>query len=280
MVLYGRSSDEAARQARRFYSAIFSKPALASYVHYLALGDWINANEGQAEIHGKPLSQIAPQLVSERNEYSEAEKSSWLEALQRGEDSDPWIALLLPQMRELRKLSINWPDTSHHLMNLLRKLSLASEPFFPYLQEVYSGAYDEVESATPSYYVDAFFRMSSVRKLGCYALREYFTNPDDENDLDEAEHNDPWSLISQKQDTLAFRCSNITHLDLAEVNAGNGMQEWIMACKTLKSFRVNHSFSVAPQMSFNLGTYMKHSQLTKERWDLFGLSLILAANST
>ncbi|KAJ5595834.1 hypothetical protein N7450_002292 [Penicillium hetheringtonii] len=71
--------------------------------------------------------------------------------------------------------------------------------------------------------------MSSVRKLGCYALREYFTNPDDENDLDEAEHNDPWSLISQKQDTLAFRCSNITHLDLAEVNAGNGMQEWIMA---------------------------------------------------
>ncbi|KAJ5517470.1 hypothetical protein N7527_009030 [Penicillium freii] len=240
------------RQVRSFFSAIFGRPKLATHVHSLAIGCSAGTGgeglEGQAEVDGKLLSQIAPQLVSERTEYSEVEKSKWLKDLREEEESDPWIALLLPKLTELRKLSIFWPDVSRHVMNVLRKLSMAPEPNFPHLQEVWSASYDGVESAIPSYYVNAFFRMPSMRKFGCNDLGESVV--DEDYLVIMAEELDPRALISRKQDVLPPRISNIVDLDLSHVNAGNGMQEWIHACKALKSFRLSHNNGVGPGGEF------------------------------
>lgn len=42
------------------------------------------------------------------------------------------------------------------------------------------------------------------------------------------------------------RSSNITQLDLSNTDAGNGIREWIQACKALKSCRITHSDVVSP----------------------------------
>lgn len=282
VVVYRRGdSVKSAKAVRSFFSAIFGKPVLATYVHSMTLGyPKDDVKEGQAEVDGKPLLQIVPQLVIERNEYSEAEKTKWLEDFQRGDASEPWIALLIPQMKELRKLTIEWPDVSDYVADCLRKLSMAPEPAFPHLQEVYSTSYDGTESANPSYYMDAFFRMPSVRKIGCYAMGEIFEQEEDELELgydedyedffSDSELNDPWSIVNRKRDALLSQSSNITDLDLSTVNAGNGMQVWIQTCKALKSFRLTHSMIVGPGNEYNPKKIYKalsfHKQTLESLW--------------
>ncbi|KAJ5950272.1 uncharacterized protein N7479_008685 [Penicillium vulpinum] len=223
-----------------FLYAVTRTPRLASYVRSLKV-KWWDPEAPDNEKYDQKVgfdSNIVHTLVAERMRHSETERSKWLKDLER-HNSDAWLALLIPQLKELRKLSLVWPHGQKYVLGMFQKAAMEEESVFPHLEEVY-GAWHDSENSFPSHYMHPFFKFPSMRKVGCYMLAENGDYDSDEGDEFEPE------LDSQfpTWDTLPPQCSNITDIDLQESNAGNGMREWVRACKALKSFRVVHGAGV------------------------------------
>lgn len=102
------SRNHSSQQVVTFLYAVTQDPRLASYVRRLWLEDWdygddiIHMNKAELD------SEYLLKLVSERTGYSKEEKCKWLKDLEKGDDCDPWLALLIPQLKDLRKILINW----------------------------------------------------------------------------------------------------------------------------------------------------------------------------
>ncbi|KAJ5196724.1 hypothetical protein N7449_007203, partial [Penicillium cf. viridicatum] len=93
--------------ANIFLYAVTRTPRLASYVRSLNLKcrDTKNAD---SEIDPQRVGfddNLVHKILSERMGYFEEERSKWLKDLER-DNSDAWLALLIPQLNELRKLSL------------------------------------------------------------------------------------------------------------------------------------------------------------------------------
>ncbi|OQE26027.1 hypothetical protein PENFLA_c007G02920 [Penicillium flavigenum] len=242
VTLCGRGSED--QTINIFLYAVTRTPRLASYVRSLKVNCW----ETEKDSNGKSAQRVGfddklvHQLVAERTGYSEEEKSKWLEDLER-HNSDACLALLIPQLQELRKLNLTWPFGSHYVVDMLKKVAIRKEPIFPHLEEAYAAWHDS-ENAFPSHYMNAFFKFPSMRKVGCYMLAENENDNDDEfaSESDDSE--------SPKRATLSPQCSNITDIDLQESNAAEGMREWVQACKALKSFRLVHGGGVVSGTDF------------------------------
>ncbi|KAJ6186193.1 hypothetical protein N7519_007494 [Penicillium mononematosum] len=224
VTLCGRGSED--QTTNIFLYAVTRTPRLASYVRSLKVNCW----ETEKDNNGKPAQR------------SEEEKSKWLEDLER-HNSDAWLALLIPQLKELRKLHFTWPFGSYYVVDMLQKAAIETEPIFPHLEEAYA-AWHGSENAFPSYYMNAFFNFPSMRKVGCYMLAE------DENDDDDEFESESDDSKPPKRATLSPQCSNITDIDLQESNAAEGMRERVQACKALKSFRLVHGGGVVSGADF------------------------------
>jgi hypothetical protein len=161
-------------------------------------------------------------------------RSLWLKELEQ-DNNDAWLALLIPQLKQLRRIRLTWPPYgSHYVLDMLQKAAVEEELIFPYLEEAYGvwgNSADTFpscwnsENAFPSYHMQPFFQFPSMREVCCYMMREY-----DNGDSSEF----------PKRDTLSPQCSNITDIDLQGCNSVEGMREWVQACKALKSFRFIH----------------------------------------
>ncbi|CAG7947273.1 unnamed protein product [Penicillium nalgiovense] len=229
-----------------FLYAVTRTPRLASYVRSLKVNCWEpeKDNNGRSAQRVEFDDKLVHQLVAERTGYSEEEKLKWLKDLER-HNSDAWLPLLIPQLKELRKLDLTWPFGSHYVVDMLQKAAIGTEPIFPRLEEAYAAWHDS-ENAFPSHYMDAFFKFPSMRKLGCYMLAENEKDDDDELEF-EFESDDS---ESPKGVILSPQCSNITDIDLQKSNAAEGMREWVQACKELKSFRLVHGGGVVSWTDF------------------------------
>jgi hypothetical protein len=137
----------------------------------------------------------------------------------------------------LRKIFINWADDANYVLDMLRRIAREQEPVFCHLEEVYATWCDDTEGFIPSNRMTSFFSFPSVRKLGCCCLGEDYESDGDEYDSDEYASDDS---IHLRREAPLPQSSNIIHLDLANSNAGNGMRDWVQACKALKSFRIIH----------------------------------------
>ncbi|KAJ6132686.1 hypothetical protein N7471_007901 [Penicillium samsonianum] len=221
-----------------FLYAVIRIPRLASYVRSLKVKSWDTDNANNERYPQKIGfdGNLVYKIVGERTGYSEQERSKWLEDLER-DNSDAWLALLIPQLKQLRKLSLIWPCGSYYVLDMLEKVAIEEEPVFPHLKEAYAAWWDS-EGGFQSHYMHAFFNFPSMRKVGCYMLKEYERHDDDEYEFESDDSELP------KRETLSQQCSNITDIDLQDSNAGEGMREWIQACKALKSFRVVHGAGV------------------------------------
>ncbi|KAJ5984012.1 hypothetical protein N7481_006111 [Penicillium waksmanii] len=229
--------NHSSQQVVTFLYAVTRDPRLASYVRCLWLGDW-DCGDGIIHLDKAELdSGYLLKLVSERTGYSEEERSKWLKDLEKGDDCDPWLALLILQLKDLRKILINWAYDAKYVLDMLRKAAREQEPVFRHLEEVYATWWDDTEGSIPSHRMTSFFSFPSVRKVGCCCLGEDYDSDDDEYDSDNYDSDDS---IHLRLEVPLPQSSNITHLDLANSNAGNGMRDWVQACKVLKSFRLIH----------------------------------------
>ncbi|KAK4870064.1 hypothetical protein LT330_005118 [Penicillium expansum] len=198
---------------------------------------------------------LVRRLVAERTGYSNEERSEWLEDLER-DNSGAWLALLIPQLKELRILSLIWPFGSQHVLKMLQKAAIEEEPVFPHLKEAYA-AEDNSETTFPSDWMHSFFKFPSMRKVGCCMAEEYKNDDDDDEDNEDSEDTEDTEVEPEsdeskflKRYTLSPRSSNITDIDLKESNAAKGMREWVQACKALKSFRIVLGSEVVPWDGF------------------------------
>jgi hypothetical protein len=233
-----REGDSKDQIANIFLYAVTRTPWLASCVRSLRVMEWDPEN-ANTETYTQKVGfdgTLVHELVSERRGYSDEERLEWLKDLEC-DNNDAWLALLIPQLKELQKLSLVWPDGSHHVVDMLQRAALEEEPIFPHLKEAYASWHDS-ENSFPSYYMDPFFKFPSMRKVGCDMLAEDENRDDDGFDAESDGSELP------KRDTLPPRCSNITDIDLQYSNAGEGMREWVQACKALKSFRIVGGASV------------------------------------
>jgi hypothetical protein len=184
---------------------------------------------------------LVRKLVYGRTGYSDEERSKWLNDLEH-DNEDAWLALLIPQLKELRKLNVTWPHGVYHVLNMLQRAATEPEPMFAHLEEAY-GAWSDTENAFSSHYMDPFFKFPSMRKVGCYMLAEA-ANDDDDDEYVPGWHDSKTPI----REMLPRQSSNITEIDLQESNAAEGMRDWVQACKALESFRIAHG---GAQISFD-----------------------------
>lgn len=234
------------QQVVTFLYAVTRNPKLADYVRCLWVADWecvdiINMDITELD------SDYLLNLVSERTGYTNEEKSKWMEDLKKGDCCDPWLALLIPQLKYLRKILINWAYDANYVLDMLQKVTREQEPVFRHLEEVYANWWDGEEGSIPSHRMISFFSFPSVQKVGCCCLGEAYDSEDDEYDSDNYDSDDS---IHLRREVPLPQSSNIAHLDLANSNAGNGMRDWVQACKALKSFRLIHHGSLGRGENF------------------------------
>lgn len=225
-----------------FLYTVARNPELAKYVQSLGLAAWETHNHWETtRVPAKTIrrpefdSHLIRKLVDAAAYYPEDEKAKWLQDLEKFYD-DAWLALLIPQLTRLRKIGFEWPFGSSHVSMMLYQAAMNGGSRWPNLQVVNMSWYD-TENALLSYQMHPFFKFPSVRKVSGWKIAEKLKEEEDfEPDPDELP-----DLTDILQDViLPPRCSNVTHIDLSETNAAEGMREWIQACKTLKSFRIIH----------------------------------------
>ena len=114
-------------------------PRLASYVRSLTLKCWDTESTNNDKYDRKVDfdGNLLRKLFDQRMGNSEEERLKWLKDLER-DNSDAWLALLIPQLNELRKISLIWPSDSHFVLDMLQKAAIEEEPVFPHLEEAYA----------------------------------------------------------------------------------------------------------------------------------------------
>ncbi|KAJ5677344.1 uncharacterized protein N7477_002977 [Penicillium maclennaniae] len=125
----------------KFLYTVTRTPRLADYVWHLRVSCW-NVENAENENYDQKVEfdgDLVRGLVGTRSGYSEEEKSTWLNDLER-DNSDAWLALLLPQLIELRNLHLVWPYGSQYVLEMLQKAAIEEEAVFPHLEEAYAAS--------------------------------------------------------------------------------------------------------------------------------------------
>ncbi|KAJ5414398.1 hypothetical protein N7509_001025 [Penicillium cosmopolitanum] len=237
-----------ANAAQSFLYTVARNPELAGYVQSLALAcwetydwdthrDWDIPRDRQKTTERPNFDgDLIRKLVDGATEYPKEEKSKWLQDLE-GYYDDAWLALLIPRLTGLRKISLEWPYGSYHVDKMLEKAAMNGGTCLPHLEKVNICWWD-TENAVRSYQMHPFFKFPSVRKVSGWKVAENAKEEEEEEEELEYFDRDPTEIL--KGSSLLPQCSNVTDIDLSESNAGEGMQQWIQACKALKSFRIIH----------------------------------------
>ncbi|KAI9926996.1 hypothetical protein ASPWEDRAFT_295017 [Aspergillus wentii DTO 134E9] len=173
------------------------------------------------------------------------EREAWDVCITTGV-TDAWLALLLPQLRNLEKISICWPYGATYVPRVLAKAAQNPTSTFPHLKEAYARWYD-TENGLDSSQLNPFFAFPSMRKLCGFSICE-----DDGSDADEALI--PYSGVPY---------SGITEIDLGSSNDTNGMVDWLRRCKGLKSFRIIHGGALVSFEDFAPNNTLRSLELHK-----------------
>jgi hypothetical protein len=178
------------------------------------------------------LDMTVIQTLLDESTYSEEERTQWKQDVQFG-ITDAWLALLIPRLRALRKINLTWPFSRDRLYvsKMLDRAVSGEEPGFPHLDEAFGSWYD-TENGADTTLMHPFLGFPAMSKLGGFSLEE---NARDSN---------------QTRPSSSF-FSRITDIDLARTNASYGMRYWIVSCKVLKSFRINHGGATVGDNDFN-----------------------------
>jgi hypothetical protein len=243
-------------------STILRNPTLAKAVHYLDLDSWDDQSWKED-----------PDILFEYDKYdgydanlienadchipSSAEEREYrIQALRDGY-SDAWLAILIPQLTNLRGIKITWPYEARRVRTMFSKAAEDGGRLFPHLKEVFAEHCDTENSAEASW-MDPFFKFPAMRKLSGRMIAD--------RDHDHV------------PGTRILPCSGIEEIDLDMSNTEYGFSVWIQSCIALKSFRLEiggpivsewsiHSHRLRESLSYHKTTLEKFWLRTDEESD-------------
>jgi hypothetical protein len=117
-------------------STIVRKPKYASMVQALDLGAW--ETKGICDAHGYPSDfdfdrGLTEKLVREATS-DDSRQEKWIKHLEMGV-TDAWLALLIPRLTNLRKISIVWTENADYVTKMFMEVADSETPVFPHLEE-------------------------------------------------------------------------------------------------------------------------------------------------
>ncbi|KAF3386195.1 hypothetical protein F1880_000219 [Penicillium rolfsii] len=212
-------------QVSHLLSTIVRNPQYARMVQELELGSW--ETEEICDLHGYPGDfdfdrDVVEKLVQEATS-DRTRQEKWRRHLELGV-TDAWLALLIPRLTNLRKISIVWTGETDYVTNMFVEVAKSKTPVFPHLEEAWA-AHWATEDGAETELMLPFFKFPSMRKIGGFMLYDRL-DWDDEHGQKE-----PFKDVD-------IGCSSVTDIDLRMTNATNGLQTWIRACKALKTLRL------------------------------------------
>ncbi|EKV10211.1 hypothetical protein PDIG_26860 [Penicillium digitatum PHI26] len=223
---------------------MLKRPALARAVRELDLTDWHARSVSDDERNEIQTSASLRPWLNEVS-HSTHESDQWVQRLEQGV-SDAWIALILPLLSQLQKLSLAYMTNSPYLDRIMQravdcKQPFSVEPAFRHLREVslhYREDLDRgehlgdvgAETQLPSTLLLPFFQLPSLRAITANSI----VDPTSIN-LPSEERTD------SERPRLGF--SSITDIDLRASSGNHGMEILVSSCADLKSFKYQHSDS-------------------------------------
>ena len=226
------------QNANSFMHAILHRPALARAVRELDLTDWRAKSVSDDE---RNQIQTSPSLGAWLGAVtcSTLESDQWAQSLGQGL-ADAWIALILPLLSQLRKLSLAYATNSPYLDQTMQRAVDCKQPFsvqpaFPLLREVSLHHREDLDHSEhlegetqqlSSTLLLSFFQLPSVRAITANSV------------VDPSSTREPTDLEKPR---LAF--SSITDIDLRASSGNYGMELLVSSCAELKSFKYQHSDS-------------------------------------
>ncbi|KGO63810.1 hypothetical protein PITC_054360 [Penicillium italicum] len=232
------------QDANSFLHAILERPALARAVRELDLTGW-HAKSVSDEDCNQVQTSASLRAWLDDVSCSTLESDQWAQRLGQGL-SDPWVALILPLLSQLRKLSLVYTTNSPYLDRIMQRAVDCKRPFslnpaFRHLHEVSLHHREDLdhrehledagaETQLPSTLLLPFFQLPSLRAITANSVVDpsSITPPSEEPKDDE-------------KPRLGF--SSITDIDLRASSGNHGMEMLVSSCADLKSFKYQHSDS-------------------------------------
>jgi hypothetical protein len=212
-------------QVSQFLYTIIRNPKLASAVQVLDLCTW--QTKTTCDNHGYPSDvdfdrDIMERLVREATSDSNRQET-WIKDLERG-ITDAWLALIIPRLNNLRKISFVWSIDADYVSGMLIDAAKSETPVFPHLEEAWA-AHSDTENGSETELMLPFFKFPAMRKLGGHMLYDGWEWTEEGN------QRNPRGL------PVEIGCSNVTDIDLRMSCATDGLQTWIRSCQALKTLR-------------------------------------------
>ncbi|CAG7944066.1 unnamed protein product [Penicillium nalgiovense] len=211
-VILGDVSNHTIGQVNQLFNAIARRPQLASAVRSLRLESWDTEDDaGDINCEFEYDAGLIGGLVA-----GTCWSTQPYDQLRRG-NTDAWLALLIPQLKGLRRISICYPHGSEYVERMFVKASKEDVTAFPRLVEAFAEWYD-TEDSIPATCMEPFFKFPAMRRIGGSSMVD--------------------SGREEGQPRIT-PFSGVTDIDLEMTNTECGFGVWIESCKALKTFRLN-----------------------------------------
>ncbi|OJJ29794.1 hypothetical protein ASPWEDRAFT_46558 [Aspergillus wentii DTO 134E9] len=176
---------------------------------------------------------------------SDLERRAWELCLEYG-FADVWVAMLLPRLNNIRKLSLRLPDGGVCVVQTLKRAARQPSSVFPYLSDVFVEDCSAL-GCTEAYRWNSFFAFPSMRRMHGVQVAE---------------------LESPQAPTAS---SSATEIDLYQCGGGQGMKDWVGRCKALKSFRMISGNLDLTEVRFDPNAYCRSLTPHKETLEFLWL---------
>ncbi|KAJ5612081.1 hypothetical protein N7510_005275 [Penicillium lagena] len=230
-----------------FLRAILKRPSLARAVRQLDLDAWQSqsvSDDERAQIRDSVQLRDWLAAIS----YSEDEQLHWREDLQNG-CGDPWVALVLPLLGQLRRLRLAYASNTPYLGQLMQRAvnpetPLDGRPVLSRLREVSlchredldrpinqdDAEREDQSSPSSTSLILPFFQLPSVQSLHADSVVDPSSGTSGISE-DGGNVKEQWPT--------GF--SSIKEIDLRSSNGNHGMESLIASCADLRSFKYQHS---------------------------------------
>ncbi|KAJ5360824.1 hypothetical protein N7517_010015 [Penicillium concentricum] len=203
-------SNHTIGQVSQFFNSIARQPELANAVRALRLESWDTEDDTEHidcefEYDEELINSLVAGTCWSTQPYDE---------LRRG-NTDAWLALLLPQLKGLRQISICYSYGSEYVDAMFVKAAREDATVFRRLADAFV-EWSDSEYGIHASCMEPFFKFPAMRRIGGSSM-----------------------VDSSREEGRITAFSGVTDIDLDMTNTECGFGVWIESCKALKTFRLN-----------------------------------------
>ncbi|KAL4878790.1 hypothetical protein BJY04DRAFT_195086 [Aspergillus karnatakaensis] len=251
--IFLRQTNLTAKKLSSLLHTLTQKPQLAHSLRVFRIEGWDTREppEGDKPTCTNPEFTFDEALITRLVQAitkTPDEENKWLVSLRNG-NPDAWLALLIPQLTNLRRLDVEYPYFPVYFNTLLQKAARGEVPAFQKLEETCI-SWADTELGIDSDELLPYFYFPAMRKLHAVNIVE-------------REGNAQNGRFSDAK--VAF--SGIEEITLESSNCADGMTRWLQCCKGLKSFSVVHGGAIVSEdywMSASFGKSLQRHKSTLE----------------